>query len=284
MGFLNFRPWITVGCGLAVGMIACKPKTTVLKSPPGYNFQAVSTYKLDYKIREISGLAWETINDEFVTHNDESGKIFFLDRESKAIKSEHKFAGKGDYEDIAVVKGVPYVLRSDGVITRVTRDNSDTAKGEELGTPVIEGTVDFETMYYDSSRNALVIICKNCKVDDKGTVSAFAYYLDSTGFDTKPLYTIDATKIEALAPKKTSKFQPSAAGIHPLTKQLYIISSAANLMAICDLNGKVESVFWLSPKLFPQPEGLTFKGNGDMFISNEAVTGKSTILRFLFKK
>ena len=39
----------------------------------------------------------------------------------------------------------------------------------------------------------------------------------------------------------------------------------------------------LSPKLFPQPEGITFKNNGDMYISNEGVSTKSTLLKFLYK-
>ena len=66
-------------------------------------------------------------------------------------------------------------------------------------------------------------------------------------------------------------------------KKLFIISSAANLLVIADLNGKVESVFELGKKMFPQPEGLTFKSNGDMYISNEGVTARSTILRFVYK-
>jgi len=155
-------------------------------------------------------------------------------------------------------------------------------KAEEMGKIGLEGSVDFETMYYDSTRRALILICKNCKVDDKATVSAFAYYVDSIGFDTKPVYTIDAAQVEKLAPKETSKLQPSAARINPRMNKLFIISSAANLLVVADLNGKVESVHRLAPKLFPQPEGLTFNKTGDMYISNEGVTSKATILRFSY--
>jgi uncharacterized protein YjiK len=44
----------------------------------------------------------------------------------------------------------------------------------------------------------------------------------------------------------------------------------------------VESVFKLSPKLFPQPEGITFTQRGDMYISNEAKTAKPTLLKFVY--
>jgi len=286
MRFLNFRVNLIALLTLCVLMtMACKQKTKIIKSPPHYNFSEVQTHKLDLKLKEISGLAWDRDRDEFLAHYDEAGKLFLLDRETKAIKpgGEYSFGAKGDYEDIALYKGVPYVLRSDGMITKLIRDSAGGIRGVEAGKLGISGTNDFETMYADTSRKALIIICKNCAEDDKKTVSAFAFYPDSTGFDVNPVYTIDAEEVERLSPHKTSKLQPSAAGIHPILKKLFIISSAANLLVIADLNGKVESAFELGKKMFPQPEGLTFKSNGDMYISNEGVTTRATILRFVYK-
>ena len=47
--------------------------------------------------------------------------------------------------------------------------------------------------------------------------------------------------------------------------------------------GEVESVFELSRTLFPQPEGITFKQNGDMYISNEGISSKGTLLKFVYR-
>lgn len=106
-------------------------KTKIIKSPPHYNFSEVQTHKLDLKLKEISGLAWDRDRDEFLAHYDESGKLFLLDRETKAIKpgGEYSFGAKGDYEDIAIYKGVPYVLRSDGMITKIIRDSAGGIRG-----------------------------------------------------------------------------------------------------------------------------------------------------------
>jgi len=283
MKFLKFL-FYTGYMGMALlSITGCKQKVRVLKSPPHYNFSEAVTEKLDLKIKEISGIAWDSKHDEFITHNDESGKLFFLDKESKAIKREIHFAGKGDYEDVALVKGVPYVLKSDGMLTKIVRDSAGKDIGLEAGKIDLSGTNDFETLYYDSTRKALIMICKNCAMDDKHSISAFAFYPDSIGFDNKPVFTIDADEVRALSPEKTSKFQPSAAAIHPVLKKLFIISSASNQLVIADTNGKVELVFVLAKKLFPQPEGITFKNYGDMYISNEGVTTKSTLLKFIYK-
>ncbi len=286
MRFLNFRVNLLALLTISVLLtMACKQKRKIIKSPPHYNFAEVQTHKLDLKLKEISGLAWDRQRDEFLAHYDEAGKLFFLDKETKAIKpgGEYSFGKKGDYEDIALYNGVPYILRSDGMITKIIRDSTGAIRAVEAGKIGISGTNDFETMYADTSRKALIIICKNCAMDDKKTVSAFAFYPDSTGFNTNPVYIIDAEEVERLSPHKTSKLQPSAAAIHPILKKLFIISSASNLLVIADLNGKPESVFELGKNMFPQPEGLTFKSNGDMYISNEGVTTKSTILRFVYK-
>lgn len=285
MRFLNFRK--SLFCLLLLAMllnIACKHKTKVIKSPPHYNFSEAQTIKLDLKLKEISGLAWDSERDEFLAHYDEAGKLFVLDKATYEITppSPYVFGEKGDYEDIAIYKGVPYILRSDGMITKIIRDSAGI-RGVEAGKIGITGTNDFETMYADTARKALILICKNCKMDSKTAVSAFAFYPDSIGFVNDPVFTIDAAEVAKLSPHKTSKLQPSAAGIHPVLKKLFIISSAASLLVIADLNGKVESVFQLGEKMFPQPEGLTFKNNGDMYISNEGVTGRATIHRFVYK-
>lgn len=267
----------------AIFITACKqPAARIIQSPPGYDFSKVVENEIDLRLKEISGLVWDTKDDEFMAHNDESGKLFILDRETKDIRGEYVFGGKGDYEDIALLNDIPYILRSDGLITRVIYEESGAARGVEEGSVPISGKNDFETMYADTSRNALIVICKNCQSDNKATVSAYAYFPGTGVFDAEPVYVIDAEKVKELSPHKTSKFQPSSAAIHPITKKLFIISSASNQLVVADQNGIPEGVYELGKKLFPQPEGITFKNNGDMYISNEGVTSKATILRFIY--
>jgi hypothetical protein len=232
-------------------------------------------------LTEISGIAWDSDIDRFYAHNDEAGVLFVLEKETKKIMKSYKFAGRGDYEDVAIFRHIPYILRSDGVILKILIDSvAGTAQAIESPKLALSGSKDFETMYTDTSRNALIIVCKNCNVDDQSTISAFAYYPDRNEFDANPVYQIDASDVDELSPHKTDKFQPTAADIHPIMQKIFMISSPSSQLVILDLNGNVEEVYQLGKKLFPQPEGLTFKNSGHMFISNEGVQGKGTILGF----
>jgi hypothetical protein len=231
---------------------SCKVKK--LASPPHYKFANAFTAKLEDKLKEISGVVYDSKNNYFLAVNDELGVLYFLGRDTRKISMEYEFGPKGDYEDVALYKGVAYILRSDGFITRFERDSTGKPMIKEDGQIPVAGPNDFETLYADTVRKALVLLCKTCNIDDDKKISAFAYYPDSIGFDSKPIFEIDAEAIDKISPFKTTKFQPSAAAIHPLLHKLFIVSATSRQLVIADLNGKVESVYKLASKLFPQPE------------------------------
>ena len=79
-----------------------------------------------------------------------------------------------------------------------------------------------------------------------------------------------------------AKFEPSAAAIHPISKRLYILSSAGQLLVITDTRGQVLEAYDLNPDVFPQAEGIAFAPNGDMYITNEGKFGPPTLLRFAY--
>src|SRR5204863_2389137 len=75
-------------------------------------------------------------------------------------------------------------------------------------------------------------------------------------------------------------FEPSGIAIHPVTRDLYIISSVGKVLVIISPDGHLSNVIQLNPKVFKQPEGIAFNSKGDLFITNEGKQGKGNILEF----
>ena len=73
---------------------------------------------------------------------------------------------------------------------------------------------------------------------------------------------------------------PSAVAVHPLTSEIFVVSAVDRVLVTFDMAGIVTGYVSLDPKLFRQPEGLTFLANGDLVITNEAAGGRPTLLLF----
>jgi uncharacterized protein YjiK len=80
--------------------------------------------------------------------------------------------------------------------------------------------------------------------------------------------------------KPDIKLKISAISIHPISGRLYVLSGTERLLLVFDMNGNIEYLVRLDKDLFPQPEGITFMKNGDMFISNEGRHAEATLIRF----
>lgn len=262
---------------------SCKQRVRVLKSPPNYNFGFAATDKLDARLQKISGMTWDSRNNVFLAVNEGGDTLYMLDRTSRSISEVYSIGNKGDYEDVTLYGGAAYILRSDGMLTRFSKDSTGNVVIKKLGEISMEGPNVFEAIYADTARKALVLICKTCKADDDKTVSAYAYYPDSTGFDTKPIYKIDADEVRKLSPFKSVKFQPSAAAINPVLRKLFILSAESRQLVIAGLDGKVDSVYKLSSKLFPSPKSISFNKGGEMYITNQGGAAKPTLIITSYK-
>jgi hypothetical protein len=100
----------------------------------------------------------------------------------------------------------------------------------------------------------------------------------------QPVFTIDQTSIERIIGKVIEKFKPSAAAVHPITGDYYLISAINDLLVVIDRAGVVKGACAIDKYLFKQPEGLAFMPNGNLLISNEfAELGRATIILYEYK-
>jgi WD40 repeat protein len=223
-----------------------------------YNWGSPSqVYKLPKELKEVSGIYY--INSTAIACNqDEAGSVFLFNPGTKRIDKTFEFGEPGDYEDLTKVGEDYFILRSDGTIFKHSGSNTNSFKTnyDQCG--------DYESLCFDKDNNRLILGCK------KGDKAFITFDLSSSTFNDKPLFKLQNKKLE-----------PTAASIHPKTKELYVL--CRDRILILSLDGTIKREHSLAGPLFPQPEGITFKENGDLLISNEAKKNSATILEFKYR-
>ncbi len=265
----------------------CKPAPPNPYAGTGYNFNSPErTIILPAILHEISGLSLIDSNT-FACIQDEKGAIFIYDMSSGLISRQIPFAKKGDYEGITREGDTLYVLESDGTLYKVSGFQTDSIIAMPFTTGV--DSKNNEGLCYDPEKERLLIAPKENPLKGPGSKDKriiYGYNLSSMTLDAEPAFTffIDSLKdfaaysgvdLPVKSKKKKSsykevlKFRPSAIGIHPLTKDIYILSAEDFMLFIFSKDGAIRHIVKLNPLKYPQAEGITFQDNGDMLISNE---------------
>ena len=263
---------------------SCQTKQKkIFTSPPDYDLQAPVTLKLSPELDEISGITFYQKDSTVFGIEDEDGIFFKIDINNNGKAESWHFDKKRDYEDVALVDSTFYVLVSNGDIETLQFKNDSIITNKVKFPDADKHMNEFESLYYDNSLKKLVMLCKDCQDDKKKVVTAWSVDVNSLEY-TPSVFSIDVSPIDKMVGEKIH-FKPSAAGINPVTNELYILASVNNLLAVADRKGNVKEVYNLDPKIFKQPEGITFTPAGDLLISNEAaLTGAANILIFKRKK
>lgn len=252
------------------------------ESPDGYDFSKPWMLKLPIELDEISGIAYYPKDTSVFAINDEFGYLYKIHLMGRREIRKWKYSDAGDYEELAMIDSIFYAMQSNGNIEVFTFGENSTVLKFNAYFPT-KGN-EFEILYYDSAEHKLSLICKDCDADKKKSLTKYYFdpvsktFLDSTA-------SIDVQKIAIMLGEKNLKFKPSGAAIHPITKELYIISAVNDLLVITDGKGDPKISYHLDEKLFKQPEGLTFTPEGDLIISNESADkGVANILLFKYLK
>lgn len=228
-------------------------------------------------LKEISGIAYLDEN-RFACVQDEEGSIFIYNIASKQIEKKIHFAGTGDYEGITVNGQTAYVVRADGKLFEVNLNGKEDNAREYSTSLTVEQNV--EGLCFDAGNNRLLLAIKN---DEPGNVNykgIYTFDLSRKEFKKEPVYKIDLTNemVKGFGGKKNKSVMPSAIGIHPATKEIYITDGPKSELLILDKSGNMKKLLQLG-KEFAQPEGLTFNPQGEMFISNEGTKQPGNILK-----
>lgn len=238
------------------------------------------TWLLPEKLTEVSGIAWMDA-DHFACVQDELGTIFIFNARLNKIEKEIPFGPKGDYEGIAAVGQAMYVLRADGTLFGIENYAKETRKVKMYKTHLGKKQ-DSESLAYDDKNNRLLVAVKAEDPNSKDFKGIYGFDLKSKTMSATPVYKIDLNdKIFEDVNKGKSKnsISPSDIDINPINGNIYVLEGTDPKLLIMSPAGKLLSLFELDKSDFPQPEGLTFDNNGNMFISNEGNKKEGNILQ-----
>jgi len=256
------------------GMLQCQGESSALK----YYLAKPRIIELARALKEISGIA--VSDNRLFAISDDEGQVFQLNLNDGTITRQWTFGEANDYEDVATVSGRFFVLSSNGDLVSFSLPTTGSPVIDKFEFPFGKG-VEFETLYYDKQAARLVMICKECKADGASQLSAYTFD-PATGNYKPATFSINAEEARQKSTRKQNRLKPSAAAIHPITGEVYMISSINKLIIRMSLKGRIISVHPIKRADFEQPEGITFTANGDMLISNEAGENEQATL-LLFK-
>jgi uncharacterized protein YjiK len=279
-------------------LVACSSSPVLTENLVDYNYSSPTRrYELPAILKEVSGLV---VKDSLtvVCVQDELGVLYDYSLSKKNIVAETDFSEPGDFEGIAKVGSDFWVLRSDGVLFRVSPiKNNNVIESFPTEIPADNN----EGLCYDAKNNRLLIACKGKvgkgkELKDKRRI--YAFDLTTKVLSEEPVYDFDIAEVVAYVKKEelnvptrekkkedvpVIRFRISAIGIHPITGELYVLSSADHMLLIYSASGQLLEVNLLDEEMYNKPEGISFFDNGDLLITNEGQDKQPTLFLLNYK-
>lgn len=245
----------------------------------------VKTWQMPDVLKEISGIAWVD-EQRMACVQDELGVIFMYNLVSKKIEKKISFASPGDFEAIAKVGELYYIMRADGQVFEV----NTAFKNPEINAYTIDlkGLEDIESLTYDEANHQWLVMGKDPDPQIASTVKGvYTFNLVTKVRSDRPRYTIDMEstflnkdfdKNGKVSKKKLPKiFQPSDIAIHPKTGEIFSTDGRHSSLVILDSMGILKDWIDLDKSHFPQPEGIAFSPSGELYISSEGAKQNGVI-------
>ena len=235
-----------------------------------YNFnQPNFTWKLPSSLNEVSGII--LFNDSIILcQEDEKGRIYLYNLNTSVVDKIISFGSADDYEDISLFENVVYLINSKGTVASVVNYMQEPLLTKY--NTVLSQKNDVEGLCYDFVSQSFLIVCKEQQgndTEDKDQKIVYQFQIETKQIVPKPFLVF-----------KEKNFKPSAIAVHPISKNIYVLSASKEKLLELARDGSIIATHELKKSSFPQPEGLAFASNGNLYIANEAVDGAATILMF----
>jgi uncharacterized protein YjiK len=239
------------------------------------------TWRLPSQLVEVSGNTWIDAS-HLILIEDFHANLYYvkIDDKTAALEKTIPFANNGkdkfDIEDVTYVNNTVYALWSHGDLFKITDWQSAKPGVEKIKTGLKKEN-NTEGLCYDPVSKMLLIACKDDPgVADakKSTKAVYEFDLSTEKLIEKPFLLINKKDFEGVAGEKIA-FNPSAIAIHPVTHDIYLLTTRDNKgMAVFSHDGVIKSYQIIDRDLMPQPEGICFSPEGKLYISSEGKKGE----------
>ena len=232
---------------------------------------------LPSELVEVSGNTWIDKN-HLILIEDLSPNLYYVkfDDKTATLEKTVPFAetekDKVDIEDVTIVDNIVYALWSHGALFKIT-DWQNKPEVEKIKTGLSKDN-NTEGLCFDPVTRQLLIACK----DNPGTgvdsaKAVYSFNIEKSQLSEKPFMVIHPKDFKSITGDDLS-FNPSAIAVHPITHDIYIITTRDNKgLAVFTYDGVLKSYQSIDKELMQQPEGICFNPQGKLIISSEGKKG-----------
>ncbi|MBC7778308.1 MAG: SdiA-regulated domain-containing protein [Phycisphaerae bacterium] len=286
---LAFPALVLCFCNTQQPTTAPRPDFAVVTDSLPYDLQnpSLTINLVSEALKEISGLSPTDLAGVYLAIADERGEVFFVEGNSGGSVSRRVlFRDKGDFESVEMVGKSIWAAKSNGDMYEITDWEKNPPHVEEFKTSLKKHN-DVEGLAYDPWRKALLLACKE-QPDSLYPRGIYVFNLETKTLDESPAYTIHPEEVNRLVSygevERHEYFSPSGLAVHPLTGDVYVVSTALKRLVVLDYKtGKIKFAQRLDKKILPQPEGISFDAQGNLLLSSEGKLGEGMLLKFDFK-
>ena len=239
-------------------------------------------WRLPEELLEISGNSFIDSNHLLVIE-DLRPNLYLINLKDTAATIEKKIPFKDDpsgkkfdVEDVVLVDNTAYALWSHGSIYKIT-DWQSKPQVKEIKT-FLSKENNTEGICYDPVTKNILIACKNNAGEEdekKSTRGIYQFNMANDSVSETPFMLIHKKDFKAVTGEKINLY-PSAIAVHPITHDIYILSTKeTKCLAVFSHDGTLKNFQLIDRNILLQPEGMCFAPNGTLYISSEGKPGGS---------
>src|SRR4030095_5050179 len=182
-----------------------------------------------------------------------------------------------DFEDIAFVKDRFFMLESKGKLYEFKEGNDGSFVDYKTYKTFLNSSNNTEGLCYDPETNSLLLACKDSPGEDyKKEKAVYSFSLADMTLNETPRFLISHKDIKNNT--EEGKFNPSGIARNTISGTFFIIAARGNTIVELSKDGAVLNQQDLPEKVHKQAEGIAFKKDGTLFISDEGRNKTPVIL------